>query len=258
VKNVKQSLSIAAAGALVAALPLLAQGPPSWDRFTELHDTDRDGRVTREELAATSGHFETLDADGDGAITADDLAARHAAMLLARIAHRADADGDGTLTAAEADAWFTARDGNGDGRLDAADFAAGARRGRGPGKGGPGGGLDGDGIFTREDLAAVFARFDADGDGALSAEERPEAPRGHHRRDGFHGLRGADTDGDGAISRAEWDAAVAARPHADPERAAARFAALDADGDGRITADELPRHRRGHRPGRGPGRGPGG
>jgi hypothetical protein len=37
----------------------------------------------------------------------------------------------------------------------------------------------------------------------------------------------ADTDGDKSVSRAEFDAAIAKR-----------FAAMDADGDGKVTAEE--------------------
>ncbi len=40
-------------------------------------------------------------------------------------------------------------------------------------------------------------------------------------------LRAADADGDGAITRAEFDAAIAAQ-----------FARVDADGNGAITAEE--------------------
>jgi Ca2+-binding EF-hand superfamily protein len=244
-----------AAGALVAALPLLAQGPLSWDRFAERHDTDGDGAVTRDELAPTSPLFDHLDADGDGVVTADDLEERHAGAFLGMLARRADGDGDGVLTAAELDAWFTARDTDGDGRVDGDDLAAGPRGRRGHRPGalfGPAG--DG---FGRDDLAALVARYDADGDGSLSAAELPEAPAFHGgRHHGFagraHGLAAADADGDGAVSRAEFDAMVARHPYADPEHAAARFAALDADGDGVIGRDELP----GRGEGRGPRRGP--
>lgn len=76
---------------------------------------------------------------------------------------------------------------------------------------------------------------------AASAQDGPrgECPGGPPHA----GMAAADTDGDGNISQAE-----AAAMHAE------RFAAMDANGDGFISPDERPAHRRGDA--RGPGNGP--
>jgi Ca2+-binding EF-hand superfamily protein len=183
------------------------------------------------------------------------LAVRQEAVF-GHVARRADADRDGSVTPEELEAWFAAHDGNGDGRLDAEDFEA--RPGKAHGhRHGMGLALDadGDGIVELADLEALTSRYDADGDGALSAEELPgmDREKRRHGRRGDRGaffLRHADQDGDGAVSRAEWDEAVARRPLADPERAAARFEALDANDDGVLTRNELAAGRRGRHRGR--------
>ncbi len=115
---------------------------------------------------------------------------------------------------------------------------------------------DGDGTIAEADRAArrqaTFARLDADGDGVLSAAEFQTARAGREgRRDGrgertglrIGGMRqlarlsgagaAADSNADNAISRDEFRAAVLAR-----------FAAADADQDGRVTAEERRQGRR--------------
>lgn len=179
--------------------------------------------------------------------------------VLAQDAPRArpDADGDRVLTRAEAtahaEAMFTRMDANGDGRLSPEDREAGRER----------------------RASESFARMDTDSNGSISRaewdqagelrearraqrQERREArgpaaeARGEGRRD-FQGHRRgrmgmammlqADRDGDRIVSRTEF-----------LEAAAGRFARMDADGDGSVTADE----RAAARPqGRGRGR-PGG
>ena len=70
----------------------------------------------------------------------------------------------------------------------------------------------------------VFARMDKNGDGVITADEMgPMAGRGPGG-----GLMAADTNHDGKISHAEFTA-----------QAAARFAKLDANGDGQISPDEM-------------------
>ncbi|MCJ2036000.1 EF-hand domain-containing protein [Methylobacterium sp. J-068] len=49
----------------------------------------------------------------------------------------------------------------------------------------------------------------------------------------------ADADHDGRVSRAEWAAWWDARPGKGPYDPAGRFRAIDADGDGFLTADEI-------------------
>jgi Ca2+-binding EF-hand superfamily protein len=91
--------------AATVASPVLADdgqhGPREGHRtqvmFQRL-DTDRDGRVTREEIdIRVTARFDVLDADGDGLISRDEFAQRS----LARFA-KADADGDGAITQQEA------------------------------------------------------------------------------------------------------------------------------------------------------------
>jgi Ca2+-binding EF-hand superfamily protein len=124
---------------------------------------------------------------------------------------------------------------------------------------------DGDGMISLREFQAagdaMFARLDADGDGRVSAEEwaaagsgwgranagrrgQPEAGAGpraegraehraeraermaHYRAARFASI---DADGDGYVSRAEFD-----------DARMARFNALDVNGNGVIDADELP------------------
>lgn len=206
--------------ALVVTLPLVAapgdeeemglrgHGPRGWEGFAERHDVNGDGLVTREELVQTLDLFDHLDTDGDGTLSEADFDARHTAMAFGFTARRADENGDDQVTAGEWDAWFAARDTNGDGVLTADDRPEraerrGTREGRRGGFGhhGPHGvhagrlvealDADGDGDVTRADFAALAARFDANGDGVLTEDEVPalgrDWHRGHHR--GFHGGR---------------------------------------------------------------------
>jgi hypothetical protein len=154
---------------------------------------------------------------------------------------RPDANGDQVLTRAEAmahaEAMFARMDANSDGRLSPEDREAGRER--------------------RAD--AAFARMDADNNGAISRAEwdragemrearraerqerrasagegaqtrgeRGRAFQGHRRgRMGMALMAQADRDGDRMVSRAEF-----------LEAAAQRFARMDANGDGSVTADE--------------------
>jgi len=108
----------------------------------------------------------------------------------------------------------------------------------------PGLDSDGDGVVTRSEYDAAsaerFGRLDVNGDGVLTREElRGGFARGRHEFGERRAERMAavDTDGDGAWSLAEMQAVR-------PELTQEQFNALDANGDGLVTADE--------RPGRGP------
>lgn len=177
---------------------------------------------------------------------------------------------------ARADARFDRMDTNKDGQLDANERKAGAEAARTamaerkggemadfvPGRRGGMGGekmlaridTNGDGLISKaENRAAVearFARMDANGDGTIGADERGKGmgkwKRGGGRRGGgtesrhgaMHGGVKAVANGDGVITRAEFDA-----------QSAARFAAMDANKDGKIEKSELPqRGRRGMAP----------
>jgi Ca2+-binding EF-hand superfamily protein len=104
---------------------------------------------------------------------------------------------------------------------------------------------------------AIFARLDANQDGKLTADEVPA-----ERKQLFDRLiRIADEDGDGALGAAEFEAGL--RPRDEPSTADAESRAnrratlgknkpdfgqilqrLDANGDGKVTLDEVPDARR--------------
>jgi len=92
---------------------------------------------------------------------------------------------------------------------------------------------NGDGMISKQEAAALpriakdFDAIDANHDGQLTAEEL-HAFRKAHR--GGHDRKKLDTDGDGRISRAE----AAGAP-----RLAEHFDAIDANGDGFISHDEM-------------------
>lgn len=158
-----------------------------------------------------------LDADGDMAIEEEEVPESGRAAFR-RLLRRGDANESGELEADELRGLL--------GRLRAlGDPPASRGRFRGMDK-------DGDGKVSRDEFAgppALFGRMDADGDGFL---DRGEAARGF--RAGAAAplpgrLRGMDKDGDRTITREEFTG---------PEGA---FDRLDANNDGAITEDELPR-----------------
>ncbi len=135
---------------------------------------------------------------------------------------------------AKVEAHFATVDGDGDGLVSAAEFAAvdhrealgGHRHGRRfHGRHGHG---DHDG---ERDTDGIFAAGDRDGDGALSKAEfdaLPEAARMLRRQRIFERL---DVDADGLLTLDELGARLA------------RLEALDVNGDGQVSRDELPRRR---------------
>ena len=203
-------------------------------RLMRAFDTDRDGKVTKEEfMASVRARFAQLDLNNDGRITDDDLppvmrgrnilagegSGRGPGRRILRLLRDADTNKDGVVTLDEtlaaADKRFARLDRNKDGIVDKADGDAlraetvdyrvkrfihnfGA---------------DSDGKVTKEQFAAKarerFARMDLNNDGTISRDERPGWRRGHGERRGWFGRGGrAAEDGD----------APAAAPGDSPQR----------------------------------------
>ena len=178
---------------------------------------------------------------------------------------RTDRNGDGKLTADElpAERFLQMMDENKDGAVDEAEFLAFVKqRGRSGDRDGKGGDRKGrrgrlnEGMLRRFDRnkdgkvdadefpgrAELFKRMDANGDGVLDAADIEAAKAG--RKGGGKGkpdgkpagpvtpasgslIERCDTDGDGRLHRAEFHGS------------GAEWRALDKNGDGWVTADEI-------------------
>ncbi|TNE33139.1 MAG: hypothetical protein EP350_04790 [Alphaproteobacteria bacterium] len=195
-------------------------------------DGGGDGTVTLEEMTAKSAKmFGHMDVNGDGVLDATDHAAHKAEKAEKRGERHAE--------------HFAKADANGDGELSPEEMKAAheARREKMEGR-------------HKEHAEAMFAKLDTDKSGGLSAEELAAGHKAHEgrmgkhaemraqmhegREHGEHGKRGdhrstmamhmlkqADTDGDKAVTRAEFDAAVAKH-----------FAEVDTDKSGTISPEE--------------------
>ncbi|HSF94243.1 MAG TPA: calcium-binding protein [Thermohalobaculum sp.] len=105
--------------------------------------------------------------------------------------------------------------------------------------------LNGDGKVSAAEAEAVrtvmFLRWDTDGDGVVTEYEMIERIMARIKRRIAKRFEMHDVNGDGRIEQAEF-----------AESSAARFAEMDADGDGSLAGEELPamhRHRHGDRHG---------
>ena len=176
-------------------------------------------------LAATAGCVAEEPASGDMSGADGQLRLPPAFGVL-------DADDDGAISAGEihaAPASLAALDGDGDGRLSASELR--------PGGGGPIGGPG----RTPAEATAAFMAFDGDGNGALDGAELPSSFRSLVTR--------ADADGDGNAAEAEILALLTAEAEGPPDQEAEEgqeapptaplLAALDADGDGAVSATEI-------------------
>ena len=179
-------------------------------------DTDEDGAISDGEIDAAAESLASLDADGDGRLSPPEL----------RPPRRGGPIGGPARTPPEATAAFMTMDADENGALEAAELSP--------------------------PFQSLLARADADGDGAASEAEilalltaeaggppgREQAEAGERQgappEAGGDGrppqpalVAALDPDQDGTVSEAEIASA------------AQSLRALDTDGDGRLTADEL-------------------
>ncbi len=153
-----------------------------------------------------------------------------------------DTDEDGTISAGETDAAaesLASLDADGDGQLSAAEL-------RPPRRGGPIGGP----ARTPQEATAAFMAMDADGDGALAAEELASqfqslVSRADAAGDGsateaeILALMTSEAEGSGGRGQREATAPGAGGEGRPPQPVIPLMAALDADGDGAVSAAEL-------------------
>jgi Ca2+-binding EF-hand superfamily protein len=164
-----------------------------------------------------------------------------------------DTNGDGTLDAAEIEAAPRALaklDKNGDGQITQEELRMAMPMGRGPGEFNRGERRDGErggdaGASVVDDMVKTLMAFDANGDGKLSRSELPERFQGIFDR--------GDEDKDGFLTSEEIRKVAAGRPAPQQEQGRGEgprgemnmirmdpvLAAIDANGDGTISADEI-------------------
>ena len=224
--------------------PAMADEPAQdngWDRDHRpgrhglLKQADRDGdrAVTLDDWKA---FVLAADTDGDGSLDAQELAALRPADAPSRDERRGRR-GRGGMGAGSDEPMTTDRlielhgrlDRNGDGTVDRDDRSRRGPRGRrGPAR------LRGRGASAGPALARA-ADAHGNGDGAVTREEWQSF------------LEASDTDGNGSLSGAEiLTASASQRPHAEErqptlDELAQRFDDLDTNGDGELRDDELTR-----------------
>ncbi|MDA1195841.1 MAG: EF-hand domain-containing protein [Planctomycetota bacterium] len=210
------------AGLAFTAAPSVAEDElPHTSEFFDEYDTNADGKVVQDEFRGSGEIFRLLDKNGDGAVTPDEL---------------------GLPADYKPDPQARARKG--------AQGRGGEREGaKGKGKGADGRGMerllamdtDGDKRVSRAEWKGppdAFDRFDGNKDGFLDAQDGAAG-----RMDGDRKAKG-DRKGKGD-RRAKGEGAGEGMDEGhDAEelkaRTLARFAEIDKDGDGRLTAEELP------------------
>lgn len=216
------ALTVGSAGIAMASQPdgAHAKGPRGPMLNLERADTNGDGEISLAEAKAQgAARFARMDVNADGSL---DKADRET-MADQRFA-KADANSDGEVTRDEMTAAREAREAKFAERRDTRAAEREARMFETLDK-------DGSGGLSQAEMAAAKALR-----GEARAERRGERRGGERkgRRGGRGGndgamamMRGADSDNDKAVSRAEFDAAIEAR-----------FARLDTDGSGTISAQE--------------------
>jgi collagen type III alpha len=176
-------------------------------------DRDRDGALSADEINRAATSLKSLDADGDGRITREEM--REYAAQHVRPAAEPPRAPEGERR----------RPGEGQPPPRPRDPDAGPREGQRPSP--PAEPGDAARRPRLGDAGAILAALDADRDGVLSAQELANASTV---------LRSLDSDNDGKVSAEELRRAGL--------RNAARMLFNDANGDGRITRDEVPERMR--------------
>ncbi|WP_374377832.1 EF-hand domain-containing protein [Dongia sp.] len=169
---------------------------------------------------AEMGMWQKADTNKDGAIDRAEFGAEGAERFKA-----IDADGDGFITEAEMTAFHDSMRA----KRDAKPGDMGEKFLKRFDK-------NSDGKVTADEWPKAgklkFEKADANGDGSVTAEELSALRPAHD--DGKPGITRVDTDKDGKISLAEWNA-----------KGDQMFAKFDANKDGKITKDEMPRRHKG-------------
>ena len=205
---------------------------PGADRLLKAIDSNQDGSLSADELAAAGASLKKLDKDGDGALSRRELQAQdeqrpgqgggreRGAEAMQRRLKEADKDGDGRISKEEAPERmkqnFEKLDANGDGFIDQADMQA-RQQGGEPKK------------DPSPDKAAKNKKKQAAK--ALAQQRKKPAKNANAKKDGqgmARRLQKADKDSDGKISKNEA-----------PEKLKLRFARLDTNSDGFIDKKEF-------------------
>lgn len=219
-------------------------------------DTDKDGKVTREEYKGKAS-FDFMDRNKDGVLTIEDLGrgGKGGAPDPAEVMNRfkeADKNADGKVTAEE---WpgpperFKQLDKNGDGALTADEIEAAMKGGAGKGDKPMGMAFDknGDGKVSRDEFPGgdeAFKLADKNGDGALTPDEVAALPRG--KKPGKAAPGTPEPGQGGAMPPPSPGAGEGGgemgggTPAAGGGGIGSLFTALDKDHDGKLTRAEFP------------------
>ena len=252
--------------------PPMPPGPGPGDSLMRAMDTNHDGTLSKDEIAAAPQSLKKLDRNDDGEITRSELGgsaplrggwrvARWAGQPARRqggqgfdpkqMLQRMDKNGDGKLSKDEVGERMRDRfgdiDANGDGYIDASELGrvfGGMRRGDGQGR--PAGQGRPDGAGQGAGGQQMLQRMDKNNDGKLSKDELPE-----RMKENFDRL---DANSDGFSTRpsfaAPWAAAVPMAPDGPEARVAPdgqgrpdpkqMLKRIDNNGDGKLSKDEPP------------------